>query len=316
MLIVCPNCVTSYLIDPATLGPGGRTVRCARCRRTWFAGTEEKAPALNGCVEGVIAEAEAQTASASVELQYFAAEAASPPFPPASTGDDSGAESEQPIAEPPPAHASHDRAFNESSPEELAPEPHIDAPSLVPPAEHEPLPEGETETETDDFESYAAQRQRLQARRKQSRRSSRWTALVLVLLAVNVAVIGGREEVVRYLPQTAPLFKAIGLPVNLRHLRFENVKIAKDTQDGINVLIVQGEIVSTADNPIAVPRLRFAARDAAGQEVYNWTALPTRSILSAGEKLAFRSRLASPPAEARTVLVRFSNAHDAASKAK
>jgi hypothetical protein len=60
-----------------------------------------------------------------------------------------------------------------------------------------------------------------------------------------------------------------------------------------------------------VPRLRFAARDGAGQEIYTWTALPTRSILGPDERLEFRSRLASPPADARNVLVRFFNSQDA-----
>ncbi|MGB7658350.1 MAG: MJ0042-type zinc finger domain-containing protein, partial [Pseudolabrys sp.] len=32
MLIACPNCSTSYMIDPASLGEAGRTVRCARCK--------------------------------------------------------------------------------------------------------------------------------------------------------------------------------------------------------------------------------------------------------------------------------------------
>ncbi|MFX7752021.1 MJ0042-type zinc finger domain-containing protein, partial [Acinetobacter baumannii] len=29
MFIVCPHCTTSYAIDLATLGVGGRNVRCA-----------------------------------------------------------------------------------------------------------------------------------------------------------------------------------------------------------------------------------------------------------------------------------------------
>ena len=48
-----------------------------------------------------------------------------------------------------------------------------------------------------------------------------------MLVAFNVALVGARNEVVRYLPQTASLFAAIGLPVNLRNLKFENVKISK-----------------------------------------------------------------------------------------
>ena len=53
-------------------------------------------------------------------------------------------------------------------------------------------------SETDEIENFAARRRRLQARRKQARRSSRWTALILVLFAFNVALIGARSEVVRY----------------------------------------------------------------------------------------------------------------------
>jgi hypothetical protein len=78
---------------------------------------------------------------------------------------------------------------------------------------------------------------------------------------------------------------------------------------------VQGDIV-TASKPVTVPRLRFAARNATGQEVYNWTALPRRSILGPGEKLDFRSQLASPPADATDVMVRFFNAQDAAAETK
>lgn len=308
MLIVCPNCQTSYMVDPAALGSGGRTVRCARCQTTWFAGWHRPPPDLNAFVDGVIAEAQAESR---------AGPAQTPPGepPPASTpaaADDFGGEPEEPLAQPeaaPAPEAGGEQAGAGTSPaaEPVAME---DAPSLVPPLEHESAAGESAEIDSEDVESYAARRQRMQSRRKQARRSSRWTAAVLVLFAVNVALIGARNEVVRYLPQTASLFAAIGLPVNLRHLAFEDVRISKHLQDGVNVLVVKGTIVSTADKPVAVPRLRFAARDAAGQEIYSWTALPSRSILGPGERLDFSSRLASPPAEAKNVMVRFFNAQD------
>jgi hypothetical protein len=100
-------------------------------------------------------------------------------------------------------------------------------------------------------------------------------------------------------------------PVNLRNLQFENVRISKESENGANILIVEGLIVNIVDKPVEVPRLRFAARNAAGQEVYTWTALPSRSILGPGESLEFRSRLASPPADASDVMVRFFNRQDA-----
>src|SRR5580692_13036426 len=37
MQIVCPNCETSYQVDPSSVGRAGREVRCARCRIVWFA---------------------------------------------------------------------------------------------------------------------------------------------------------------------------------------------------------------------------------------------------------------------------------------
>ena len=57
-----------------------------------------------------------------------------------------------------------------------------------------------------------------------------------------------------------------------------------------------------------MPHLRFAVRNAAHQEVYSWTAAPPRATLPPGEAVSFHTRLASPPPDARDVLVRFSTA--------
>jgi predicted Zn finger-like uncharacterized protein len=347
MLIVCPSCATSYMIDPDTLGASGRTVRCARCKVTWFA-TPEKSAELTEFVDGEIAEAETRTAgeAAGDRPHPFADNAGPPdpsigssdrssidPFEPAAADeDDFGLESPLPIGEIEPADGAADSeappvppppadldAIELDAAEATAemPETVTDAPPLAPPAEHEIIPDRDAPDETlsDDIESYTARRQRMQARRRQKRRSTRWIAIALILFVINAAVIVERETVVRHLPQTASLFAAIGLPVNLRHLSFENVKVSKDVQDGVNVLVVHGAIVSTASKPVTVPRLRFAARDASDQEIYTWTALPTRSILGPGERLEFRTRLASPPADARNVMVRFFNSSDTSSGA-
>ena len=36
MLIVCPNCATSYQVIPDYLGESGRPVRCVNCHHVWF----------------------------------------------------------------------------------------------------------------------------------------------------------------------------------------------------------------------------------------------------------------------------------------
>jgi predicted Zn finger-like uncharacterized protein len=283
MLIACPNCSTSYMIDPASLGEAGRTVRCARCKTTWFASKPEMAGAGT----------DDEPASAIGVIR-----------PDQRTGD-GGEDSTAADQATEPAAQSENAA--------QAPVTMTDAPPIAPDV---PAASPEATSETDEIENFAARRKRLQARRRKEQRSSRWTALILVLFAFNVALIGARSEVVRFFPQTASLFAAVGLPVNLRHLKFENMRISKETQEGLAALVIEGTIVSVASKPTEVPRLRFAARDASGQEVYTWNALPSRSILEPGEKLDFRSRFVSPPPNATDVMVRFFTPQDSATAAK
>jgi predicted Zn finger-like uncharacterized protein len=284
MLIVCPSCATSYLINPDSVGPAGRAVRCARCKSTWFVTAPKKTSNVAAFVDSVIAEAEAQSA------EQHGGESPAP-----APADDFGIEAHdappaQTTYSPSPDLAAHDT--DAVSYENARPEPPAitDGPALVPPIEYAAAAAG-VEADADDTDTFAIRRQRLKSRRKQARRSSRWTAIILVLFAFNVALLGARNEVVRYLPQTASLFAAIGLPVNLRNLKFENVHISRETDDGKSILVIEGNIVSAAGKAAEVPRLRFAARNAAGQEVYVWTALPSRSILGPGESLDFSSRL-------------------------
>ncbi len=319
MLIVCPSCATSYLIDPASVGPAGRAVRCARCKKTWFAGAPEIAPNVTSFVDNVIAEAQAQSAEAhSSESPARAVERGAQEEP--EKADLRGGD----LNEPPPAMPgaaitsrpieppNHNVQSNPPQPVTIT-----DAPSLVPAAEPGRLPgAASAELDSDEAETFAARRLRLKTRRRESRRSQKWIATFLVLAAVNVTLVLGRAEVVRYLPQTASLFAWIGLPVNLRDLQFENVHITKDDQDGVKNMLVEGTIVSIGSKPVEVPRLRFAARNASGQEIYTWTALPSRSILGPGESLKFSSRLVSPPPEASDVIVQFFNSQDAAAGAK
>ncbi len=311
MLIVCPNCATSYMIDQAAVGPAGRTVRCARCKASWHAGGPQAASVTTAAAADTVAESGAQSAQTSRAKAPQPQAAAPHSKTTIATG------TKAPPADPPspePALTSIEVQAAEFEPPTIA-----DAPTLVPPIEHETAPEAaatehDSEEAESEAESFDARRKLLQARRKQSRRSSRWTAVILVLVACNVALVGARNEVVRYLPQTASLFAAIGLPVNLRNLKFETVKISSEMQNGIDTLIVQGAVVSEAAKPVAVPRLRFAARNASGQELYTWTMLPPRSVLGAGERLEFRSQIPAPPVDAKDVMVRFFTAKDAGAK--
>jgi predicted Zn finger-like uncharacterized protein len=285
MLIACPSCRTSYQIDRANLGPNGRSVRCARCQYVWFCqGTEaaelelEPMNAFGAAAAGIGSKGETATDPGAMPASER------PPFGP------------DLIASP--VHAAFSANERPPSPPRVD---EVAAPLLVP----------MDESSGDDVESVASRR----ARRQAEDRRWHWpmpamSTTILALIALNLGLIAWRAEVVKWLPQTASLYEAIGLPVNLRGLVFANVTSATEMQDGVQVLVVEGLVVSTVGRPVDVPRLRFAVRNAAGSEIYTWTGLPGRNVLTPGETLSFRSRLASPPKETHDVAVRFFNRRD------
>jgi hypothetical protein len=178
------------------------------------------------------------------------------------------------------------------------------------PADSLSLSPAEDLAPNEDVETVAARRARHNRLRSGSWLKPGLPAVILILVALNASLIAWRLDVVRLLPQTASIYAAIGLPVNLRGLAFDSVRMSRAEHEGIGVLVVEGSIVNVTGRPVEVPRLRLAVRNEARNEVYSWTALPNRSILAPGETLPFRSRLASPPADASEVQVRFFNRRD------
>ncbi|MBX9774425.1 MAG: DUF3426 domain-containing protein [Xanthobacteraceae bacterium] len=287
MLIVCPNCATSYQVEPSSLGATGRSVRCVRCKKVWFAANTEAMAAIS--------------LSHQKDLAALA-HGDEPPLPEAA-----------PVAEaePPPELDRDDRGPGAlPQPREYdVPVPAVeDAPTLVP---SEPEPPPAAAEPPVDIETVAARRLRRPPPKSKSRwPMPGWATAITLLIAINWGLIAFRTEIVRLMPQTASAYAAIGLEVNLRGLVFTELVTRKDTQDGTPMLVVEGVIKSASKQPINVPRLRFAVRNAKGHEIYNWTAQPARSTLAPGATIPFRSRLASPPPDAHAVQVRFFNRHD------
>jgi predicted Zn finger-like uncharacterized protein len=321
MLIVCPNCATSYRVEAPSLGPTGRSVRCVRCRNVWFAHDPGALPAI---AQAHRSDLQALAASIAT-VAHAPSEALGADEPPASGY---AIESEPAAGETTASFASRSLAATAemenpsalatvaSDPWSSAPMAIADAPSLAPMEPGAALPADATlgqelgQNLREDIETVAA-------RRMPRRASRRWRwalpglpIAILALVALNAALIGWRADVVKVAPQTASLYAAIGLPVNLRGLSFTNVTTTIEPHDGVQVLVVEGKITSVSQRVVEVPRLRFSVRNRGGQEVYAWTALPGRSGLAPGETLTFRSRLASPPPDTAEVLVRFFNRRD------
>lgn len=134
-------------------------------------------------------------------------------------------------------------------------------------------------------------------------------------IMVAAGTIGLRDRIVRFLPETAILYEAVGLAVNLRGPALNHVRSGLQTAAADTLLVVEGEIANPTAHEIAVPRLAFAVRGPDGGALYTWTNEPPRRTLGPAETTRFRAKLASPPPEGRQVLVRFAAPDEGATAA-
>ena len=281
MQIICPHCTTHYDVDSAKFGAAGRNVRCARCGKTWLARVEPT-PAMAGPDQ--FEEIDAGWGLSETPVR----EETTPHVPSPSIA--AGWENED--------TASDDSDFEEVPQPAKGPEWLHSLLRPLKPLAHAPI-----------F-SHVASRMPSLSRLRIPKVSLSFAATAMV--AISLGLVIWRADVVRLLPQTGPFFKAVGLGVNLRGLNFEKLQLSAETVNGKPVLVIQGAMTNIARKPVELPRLRFIVRDASGADIYAWNSVLEQPVLKAQERLAFKSRLASPPQEGREIAVRFFQRRDIA----
>jgi predicted Zn finger-like uncharacterized protein len=280
MDIACPACAEAYEIDDASVTASGRKVRCAACGVVW-----RVFPVGYDPETGL----------------------------PLAQADDAPQQRQEEPAAPEPAQS-------EVQTVEAAPEASQEASPDLAPAILEETPPAESAPESTAIEEAPAPAPRgakWTKDKKAKTASGAWRKLLgwqtgaiaatFVILTSGVVL---RERVVRLLPQTAALYAAAGLPVNLRGIVIRNVASRVVTDNDESVLVVDGDLVNITDRRVDVPRLHFTLLGKDGQQLYAWSAQADRGVLQPGEKLNFRRRLAAPPEDARDVKVRFLNRSD------
>ncbi len=304
MLIVCPNCASSYGVDMASLRPARgrvRQVRCSRCRFVWQAELSSAEKLM------IVADAVLPVRRAMLAVAQVAADAARSTLPHLRRATTILAE-ELAAANTNPGG---DRAA-------ISAADHAAAPGVAQRvgAGSKRLIEGVAATAINIVSGLRTQVWSVSQRPPWKESSlpswqmfwppSNLHAIVVALALVDAAVIHWRADVVSIMPQTAKFYAALGLPVNLRAVQFDHLTAAAERHDGEPVLVVKGEIGNSTDQPEAVPHLRFAILNSQQQEIYSWTAVASRGRrLPAGQTLAFQSELTLPPADTRAVAVRF-----------
>ena len=106
------------------------------------------------------------------------------------------------------------------------------------------------------------------------------------MAALLVALFVWRNDVVRLLPQTAAFFQYTGFGVNLRNLRFEDVRVSTEMVNGSKMFVIEGAITPASRKPMEIPRLRFVVQDTRGADIYAWNAVVEQAVLQPGEKVA------------------------------
>lgn len=286
MQIECPHCHTTYDIAEAAIGPQGRSVRCARCKTVWHA---------------MPAAAE----------EFVGADRAMPSHNDMDRPDDGagfgGYDDALPEVDSPPTAADHVE---------------VDDAAPVPTSSHRGFGRRGKPSRLRLPEALAIRLPETLASRLPLDKFSRllahlprWlhpglTGFNVILVGLCAAIMVWRADIVRLMPQTATFFETIGLGVNLRGLVFTDTTIGHEMVGNTNVMLIEGAVQAIASKSVDVPRLRFGVQDANGQEIFSWTAILDQPYLRAGDKAFYKTRLAAPPAEARSVLVRFLNRSD------
>lgn len=311
MLIVCPSCASRYEIDPEKLGSGGRKVRCRACSFQWFAHGEGNPAAGTPPSDGAVA---------TVQESRFQAEEPQPAVMRADqnatdfveqewarAGESDPAVAGALVAQEP---AAHDPVVQEMAGDAAPPLSEVtadatsaaDAVLEMPVAAARPKPARGMRKKLSFRPAFRLPRL---VPAGLSRSVFSPGTIILGGVAILALLVVQRHAVVSRVPQTAGVFRAIGLPVNLQGLEFERVatEMVEDAQG--RFLIVQGEIRNIAKGTLAVPPIEIVIQDATVKSLYTWTAEASRPTIVQGDSIPFRTRLASPPQNGSNVILRF-----------
>lgn len=133
-----------------------------------------------------------------------------------------------------------------------------------------------------------------------------WGGLIGLVLALGVAGVVYRQDIVMLWPQSAGVYSSLGLKVNPVGVDLRNVAYRRESQDDQTAMVVTGLITNTSGREQAVPQtVRVTLSDASSHELYHWTFKPAAQTLKPGQSVSFATRLSNPPDAARHLEVRF-----------
>ena len=302
MIIACPACGTRYAVPDAAIGSEGRTVRCAKCKHSWF----QEAPVLD--LERPAPDAD--PAPAAAPAQNPAPQPAAPPPAPAPEAPASGPSVSHwrtpDAAEAAPA-ASEEASVavralrrglnqNPQATEADRVTPRIDPPAAV--TEDGPATAYPADPPFDDESDDAEEGSQFDYRPPFTRRRNTlkmWTmaAAIFALLATGTIAAVNYYGLPEWLPISRPTF-GIGQPG--LELDFPKPQQRKEVlASGETIFRVRGTITNTAPETLAVPDLLVVFSDQRERKVGDWVVAPSKRQLAPGETVTVTEAIANIP---------------------